>query len=206
MNSGIKILQHLFPEILFNKSDNHVYLTFDDGPNPNGTENLLEILDRFKIQATFFVIGENAIKYPAHLLQIKSFGHQIGNHSFSHSSLFFKNKDFIKKQIIDTEEAIKSVIEEHTSIFRPPYGYFDLTMLKILEEMKMKCVMWNVNSKDYNSRYHNSIFKRVTKMTKAGSILLFHNNDATIETNKTILPQILDYLLSKGLTFNKLCL
>ena len=93
MRLDIQILKKLFPSILFNKSEN-VHLTFDDGPHPVATPIILQELANRNIRATFFLLGQNVQKFPDLARQIQAQGHQIGNHSFSHTNLLFQKKDF----------------------------------------------------------------------------------------------------------------
>ncbi len=205
MSWDIQILKGLFPSILFNiEGDKGIHLTFDDGPHPVATPFVLNKLKELNIQATFFLLGQNVQKFPDLVQQIRNNGHLIGNHTFTHTNLFFKNKAFLKDEILRTKEVLELSIGSHSHFFRPPYGYFDWTTLKVLRELDLKCVLWSINSKDYKSNLFSNISNRIVKNTINGSILLFHDNVETSLKIQTYLPVILDALLSKGFIFKKL--
>ena len=143
-------------------------------------------------------------KFPDLVQQIHNDGHQIGNHAFTHTNLFFKNKTFLRDEILRTKEVLEFSIGAHSHFFRPPYGYFDWTTLKVLHELNLKCVLWSINSKDYNLNSLSDISNRIVKNTTNGSILLFHDNVETSLKIQTYLPAILDALLSKGFIFKTL--
>jgi peptidoglycan-N-acetylglucosamine deacetylase len=204
MRWDIRILKKLFPSVLFNLADESIHLTFDDGPHPSATPFILKELKEHNIRATFFVLGQNAQKYPDLVHQIHAEGHQIGNHSFTHSNLFFKNKAFLRKEILQTQKILETIIGTHSQYFRPPFGYFKWTTLNVLRELGLTCVLWNVDSKDYKLNSMDNISRRVILNTTNGSILLFHDNDLTSQKVMTYLPSLLDTLLRRGFIFNTL--
>lgn len=204
MRYEIRILKLLFPSILFTTTDREIHLTFDDGPHPVATPAVLDILKIRGIYATFFLTGQNVREYPDIARRVKSEGHQIGNHSYIHASLFFKKKEIVQKQIQQTAEVLESIVGKHSRAFRPPYGYFNLTTLRVLEELGLTCVMWSINSKDYRSSTQASIERRVIPHITNGSILLFHDNRHTAQVLHTYLPVLLDTLIGKGFIFNTL--
>jgi peptidoglycan/xylan/chitin deacetylase (PgdA/CDA1 family) len=146
-----------FPSVFFNTPDESIHLTFDDGPHPIATPLVLQELKKFNIRATFFLLGQNAQKYPDLVQQIYNEGHQIGNHSFTHANLFFKNKAFLRDEILLTTKTIETITGAHLSCFRPPFGYFNWTTLKVLRELGLTCVLWNVDSKDYELNFVTDI-------------------------------------------------
>ncbi len=204
MRLDIQILKKLFPSIIFNTEDDSLHLTFDDGPHPIATPIILQELKKQNIKATFFVLGQNVQKFPDLVRQIHAEGHQIGNHSYTHSNLFFKNKTFIQGEILRTKDTIEKIIGTHSKYFRPPYGYFNRTILKILREFGLTSVLWDVDSKDYKLNSVSGISRRVIPNTSSGSILLFHDNDLTSEKTTTYLPVIIDILLKKKFIFKTL--
>jgi peptidoglycan-N-acetylglucosamine deacetylase len=204
MKWDIQILKKLFPSILFNTVDENMHLTFDDGPHPITTPFILQELKGRNIQATFFILGQNAEKFPDLVQQIHAEGHQIGNHSFTHTNLFFKNKLFLQDEIKRTRELLKKTIGMHSHYFRPPYGYFNLTTLNVLRKLGLTCVLWDVDSKDYMLNSVADISHRVIPNATNGSILLFHDNNLTSQKIQTYLPVLLDTLLGKGFIFKTL--
>jgi peptidoglycan/xylan/chitin deacetylase (PgdA/CDA1 family) len=204
MRYDARILQHVFPTVLFATAGETIHLTFDDGPHPIGTLNILNILKTRDVFATFFVNGENVRKYPELTRQIKAEGHQIGNHSYTHTNLFFKKKEIVQKEILETEEILEETIGVRSHFFRPPYGYFNLRILQVMKKLGMTCVLWSVNSKDFKLNSHLNVAHRVVQQTVKGSILLFHDNNNTSQTSHLFLPALLDKLLDNGFVFNTL--
>lgn len=200
MKWNTRILQQLFPSILFTTTAEGIHLTFDDGPHPVATPAVLTILKERGIHATFFLLGQHVREYPDLAHQIRIDGHQIGNHSYTHRNLFFKKKENIRKDILQTMEILGATVPDYSKLFRPPYGYFNLTTLNVLNELGLTCVLWNINSKDYQGRDRISIERCVIQDTTNGSILLFHDNH-TMHTLHTYLPMLLDTLLGKGFVF-----
>ena len=204
MICNIEILQKLFPSVLFSTNYRGIHLTFDDGPHPIATPQTLEILRKRDIHATFFLLGKNVERHPEIAQKINAEGHQIGNHSYSHNTMFFKKKSWVQKEIQQTEEILESTVGKHSCGFRPPYGYFDFTTLKVIAESGLKCILWSADSKDWKSGTSASIEHRVLRRMQNGSILLFHNNQHTEDRLHIYLPTILDTLLGNGFIFNTL--
>jgi peptidoglycan/xylan/chitin deacetylase (PgdA/CDA1 family) len=203
MRLDIQILKKFFPSILFHTAEN-IHLTFDDGPHPIATPIILQELVNRNIRATFFLLGQNVQKFPELVHQIHAQGHQIGNHSFAHTNLLFKNKSFVRDEILRTKEILEAIIGTHSQYFRPPYGYFDWTTLNVLRALGLTCVLWNVDSKDYKLNSQTNISHRVIQKTKKGSIILLHDNYETSQRTNTYLPVILDTLHKKGFIFKTL--
>ena len=199
-----QILKKLFPSVLFNTLDENIHLTFDDGPHPVATPLILQELKKRDIRATFFILGQNAQKFPDLVRQIHAEVHQIGNHSFTHANLMFKSKSFLLDEIQRTTDTLEATIGGHSRYFRPPYGYFDWTTLNVLRKLGLTCTLWNVDSKDYMLNSVPEISRRVVPNTLNGSILLFHDNNNTSTRTQIYLPVIIDTLLGKGFNFKTL--
>jgi peptidoglycan-N-acetylglucosamine deacetylase len=204
MKCDTRILQLLFPSVLFTTTVSGIHLTFDDGPHPVATPAVLKILKARDIRSTFFLLGQNVRQYPEIAQQIVAEGHQIGNHSYTHTNLFFKNEQFVQKEIIRTEEVFASILGKHSQYFRPPYGYFNIKILNLLKKRGSTCVLWCANSKDFSPKKHSGIERRIVRQTGNGSILLFHDNMHTAQTVTNYLPKILDTLLAKRFVFKEL--
>lgn len=178
------------------KEKKKIALTFDDGPHPRITPEILDILDEYHIKATFFVIGINAKNYPEALSQVVDGGHEIGNHTYSHKVLKSRPKDVIYKEIIDTEKEIlkKSSVTPH--LIRPPCGLYDDSLVAIAEENNYKIVLWNIDTHDWaHSASQNMVSNVVTKV-RGGDIILFHDyisgENNTPDTLKILIPKLLD--------------
>jgi len=202
MTYDIRILNFLFPLILFTTATIEIHLTFDDGPHPLVTPILLRILKERNIRATFFLVGQHVQEYPDLARQITAEGHQVGSHSYIHSKLLFRNKEFIHDQIQRSQNILETTFEQRIHIFRPPYGYFNFALLQVLKEFNLQCVLWSINSKDYQPYTEGSVQRRVLPHVVPGSILLLHDNHHTVETLERYFPPLLDLLHEKGFQFN----
>jgi peptidoglycan-N-acetylglucosamine deacetylase len=203
MRLDIQLLRKIFPSILFSTAEN-IHLTIDDGPHPVATPFFLKELKKRNIRATFFLLGCHVQKFPDIVRMIHADGHQIGNHSYSHSNLLLKNKQFVKNEILQTRELLESIIGSHSIYFRPPFGYFSMSTLNVLRKLNLTCTLWSVDSKDYTSKSPAAISKRIIHSAENGSIILLHDNDLASEKAQSYLPSVLDSLLRKGFKFNTL--
>jgi peptidoglycan-N-acetylglucosamine deacetylase len=204
MRYDMRILKFLFPSVLVKTTATGIHLTFDDGPHPIATPSILSILKERNLHAVFFLLGQNVKRYPDIVRQIDSEGHQIGNHSYTHTSLFFKNTMFIQNEILRTEEALESTVGKRTRLFRPPYGSINRTLLHVLKEVGSTCVLWTADSKDFLQQKSAALEQRIFQNTSSGSILLFHDNNHTAVSHRTYLPRLLDTLLERGFIFSRL--
>ena len=173
-----------------------VALTFDDGPNPATTNQALDTLSKYGIKATFFVLGKNVSGNEEILKRMKSDGHVIGNHSWSHPVLSKLSLDEAKKQITDTEDALTKVLGSSSKLMRPPYGAITDDIRNSLD---LSFIMWDVDSLDWKSKNWSIYFDRdSTSKFVIGSIILMH--DIHAETVNA-LPKIIDYLKEQGYHF-----
>lgn len=193
-----KIVQQFFPSIIWKKktTNKKIWLTFDDGPDKEITVFLLNLLKKLKIHATFFLIGEQIVKYPELTKKIIEDGHVIGNHSYSHlNGLLTSNKTYYN----DIDRAQKIV---NSNIFRPPYGKISPIQLRTLKK-KFKIIMWDVLSWDFKKNISSEkIYNNVINNTKKGSIIVFHNNIKSYQTIKRNLEKILVKLKEEGYSFS----
>ena len=193
-----KIVQHVFPSIIWKKktTKKKIWLTFDDGPDKEIIVFLLSLLKKLKIHATFFLIGEQVVKYPELTKKIIEDGHVIGNHSYSHlNGLLTSNKTYYN----DIDRAQKIV---NSNIFRPPYGKISPIQLRTLKK-KFKIIMWDVLSWDFKKNISSEkIYNNVINNTKKGSIIVFHNNIKSYQTIKRNLEKILVKLKEEGYSFS----
>ncbi len=172
-----------------------VALTFDDGPHPVCTPQLLDGLKKRDVKVTFFVTGENVESYPEIVKRASEEGHLIGNHTFHHVQLTAANSDDFKKEIISTNDIIQEVTGKETSFIRPPYGSWDK---KYEKELNMFPVLWDVDPLDWCSTNVDKIVRSVLAGTKENSIILMHDSyDSTV----TAALQIVDILQAEGYEF-----
>ena len=166
-----------------------IALTFDDGPHPEYTPFVLQLLKNHNATATFFCIGKEVEKYPEILKSIKDEGHTIGNHSYSHSlTIDFKGTKCWIEELKQTEKAIRDVLEEDVRLFRPPYGVTTPHLAKAISFTKHTVIGWNIRSFDKGIKDTDLILKRIKKQVKPGGIILLHDTHANA-------PYILENLL-----------
>lgn len=188
------ILRPLFGRALWRVRTNEklIFLTFDDGPVPEVTAKVLDILDEKNWKATFFCVGENVVRFPELFQEIKDKGHAVGNHSFNHlkgtgvkTSVYLENVD-------KADDLIGS------GLFRPPYG-----AMKLLQALKLSSiytlVMWDLITYDFDKRQNPSgILNLVKKNLRPGSIVVFHDSLKAEANVLTSLPEVIDFWKSQG--------
>ena len=190
-------LRRLYPKALW-RMDRHekaVYLTFDDGPIPEATPYVLDILAKYNIKATFFMVGDNVRKYPKIYERVVNEGHRIGNHSHNHISGFSHS---IHDYSYNIEKANAYL---HTNLVRPPHGWMRLDQYAWLSR-KYKIVMWDVVTRDYSKwMTAANVLYNVKHYTRNGSIITFHDSLKSIDKLKTALPQAIEWLQQQGYQF-----
>lgn len=175
-----------------------VYITFDDGPTPDVTEQILEVLDKYSVKASFFCCGQNADANPELLKKIADEGHTIGYHSYSHKDIM-KTKP--SEWLADVER--KSAVSD-TKLFRPPYGRILFRHYRRLKS-KYKFVFWDVMSYDYDvTRSPESIMSLLEKSVREGSVVVFHDKGKCKENTLAVLPQFIELMKSKEYSFGVL--
>lgn len=188
----------LFPRRMwgFSRSVKSVYLTFDDGPNPEITPWILDYLKQEDIKATFFCVGNNILKYPALFERIKSEGHIVGNHTMNHdkgTKVSFKD---YKKSISDTQLLVKN------NLFRPPYGRIRAWQSFFLAK-KYTIVMWSWLSYDFDTSVPiTTILDKAKSQISAGDILVLHDNDKVKDRVKELLPKLVKVIRDKNHPFD----
>lgn len=178
-----------------NHREKAVYLTFDDGPIPQATPYVLDILDQFDAKATFFMVGDNVRKHPKEFQMVVERGHRIGNHTFHHIGGFkYLSKNYLKNADMANELL-------HTDLFRPPHGWMKwLQYLRL--SRKYRIVMWDLVTRDYSKWITaEQIVENVKHYTRNGSIITFHDSLKSIDKLKTALPQSLQWLKEQGYEF-----
>lgn len=181
--------------------DKKIALTFDDGPHPTQTEEILSILDEYNITATFFVVGTNVEYYPDIVRLITENGHEIGNHTYSHPKKYDKNGIDISLELSKTHELVLKVSETEMKLMRPPGGNINNSLKKEAEKMGYKVILWNIDTRDWTHLSPKEISENIKNNIKCGSIILFHDyigkGSPTAETLKITIP----YLISEGYEF-----
>lgn len=171
-----------------------IFLTFDDGPILPLTVKILEILKEYDAKATFFCVGENAKRHPQVLDQIKKEGHLIGNHSHQHISGW---KTPVAQYIENVRQAAES-IDSH--LFRPPYGQINYQQIKALKS-EYKIIMWSILSGDFDPNLSQQQCLFNVLQSKAGDIVVFHDNIKSTEKVLYVLPRFLKHFSDLGYRF-----
>tara|TARA_B100000963_G_scaffold350315_1_gene360415 strand:- start:64 stop:630 length:567 start_codon:yes stop_codon:yes gene_type:complete len=179
-------------------NEKELFLTFDDGPIPQVTPKVLDILDQYEAKATFFCVGENVSKHPNVFAEVKNRGHLVGNHTYNHSNgwktstFAYLRQYLIAQSLIDTEW------------FRPPYGRIKPQQLKAIKKRSM-VVMWDVLSGDFDPTITiEQCVQNVVDFVQPGSIVVLHDSLKAEARILGALPIILKQLKGNGYTFNTL--
>jgi peptidoglycan/xylan/chitin deacetylase (PgdA/CDA1 family) len=150
-------------------------LTYDDGPNDPHTLRLLEVLARHDVHATFFLIGRYVQQCPEVVREIVKAGHVVGNHTFTHPLLIFKSETEIRQEIFQCRAALQDAIGEHSNLFRPPFGGRRPAVLRVVRELGLEPVMWNVTGYDWNAPPASVIERKVGRQVRGGDVILLHD-------------------------------
>lgn len=172
-----------------------IALTFDDGPHPYYTEQLLNGLKEREVVATFFVMGKQAESYPELIERMKEEGHLIGNHTYSHLQLNRNNREEFKEELVKTNEIIKEITGEEVQYVRPPYGSWDK---KFETELMMFPVLWTIDPLDWSSKNVSGIVQKVTAKAEENAIILMHDE---YKSSVTAALEIVDVLKEQGYEF-----
>ena len=190
----------LYPSFLWEmpKGEKKLYLTFDDGPHPTITPQVLEILKKFNAKATFFCIGNNVNKYKETFELVKKEGHAVGSHTFNHERGWkTKTKDYVNS-VIEANALIQS------PLFRPPHGRIKFSQIRNLKK-DFQIVAWTVISYDWDkSLSPDDCYNNVIKNAGDGSIIVFHDSEKAVNNMIPALTKVLEYYTDKGFIFEKL--
>lgn len=206
-------LHSLYPQALWlgDTDGQTVYLTFDDGPVPEVTPHVLDILDQFEVKATFFWVGENLLKYPHLAQEVVRRGHRVGNHTYNHLSGWSVSADEYKANVQKAQDIMNEILpcDECTDraqwLFRPPYGKMRREIYHWLLSEGYKIVLWDIVTHDYNRNYSPEQIERIIwRYVRNGSILLFHDSLKAMQNTLTVLPSVLHRLQVEGYNFGLL--
>lgn len=188
-----KFIKRLYPELTWNLQGIGVlYLTFDDGPNPQVTPWVLDQLAKYNAKATFFCIGKNAELYPEIVERIKAEGHAIGNHTYSHTKGWGKNAG----AYIEDVELANGFLG--STLFRPPYGRMSVAQMRRLS-VRYHIIMWDILSRDYSSVVSpRKCIREVVPHIRDGAIVVFHDSLKASRNLYYALPRILENIHSRG--------
>ena len=189
-----------------------VAFSFDDGPKPESSIPLIDMLEKLQIRATFFVVGHEAQAHIDLIKRLHEQGHEIANHTYNHRRLPALSDAEILSELKETNAVIRSVTRESPRLFRPPGGQFNARVIQLAASLGLTVVLWDVNAGDYvlvdahrfpvkdenrregGASFSQSVIATITTQAKPGSIILMHNGGAVIE----LLPTIVTKLRNRG--------
>ena len=190
-------IHRLFPELLWNVpvTDNVIYLTFDDGPHPDITPKVLNILAQYDARGCFFCVGNNVQKYPDIFHQVKEAGHVTGNHTYHHINGWRTPDEVYFRDV----EACQKLVRAH--YFRPPYGKIMPSQMRYLKK-HYQLVMWSVVTYDYDASISpEECLQIATGKTQQGSIVVFHDSLKAQKNMLYALPRFLEHFSKQGYRF-----
>ncbi len=190
----------LFPETVWriHKRDHTVYLTFDDGPIPEVTPWVLDILDHYGIKATFFCVGQNVERNPELFAELRRRGHSVGNHTMNH----------LQGAHVTTRTYLHNVFKAHdligSTLFRPPHGLLRWGQSKVLRS-RFAIIMYDLVTRDYSSKLTpEQVVENVRRYARNGSIIVFHDSLKAWHNLETALPRAIEWLISQGYSFGSI--
>lgn len=180
------------------RDEKSIYLSFDDGPEPSITPEVLELLAEFDAKATFFCLGEQLEKHPHIAKDIQAQGHTLANHGYIHLDGWKTRTQLYIENVLKGNELIQS------QLFRPPYGRITFRQLKSLKK-QFQLVMWDVFSGDYDHKLNvEKCVAQVIKNSQPGSIIVFHDNTQAAPRLLPILREVLTHFTKEGYVFKAL--
>ena len=192
-------LQRLYRGVTWRRvtHDKRVYLTFDDGPIQEITPAILDVLAKYGVKATFFMVGDNIQKHPDIYARVLNEGHRVGNHTFHH----LKGSRCSLKDYMTDVDACEQLIGQSGKLhlFRPPYGKMKPAQKRAVLERGYEIILWDVLTHDYNPRYTpEKMLAIVKRYTREGSIINFHDSVKSGGRTIEVLPQVIEWLQAEG--------
>lgn len=200
VSKGVFIQDKNIPIYSVDTQEKKVSITFDVNWGNDNTIEILDILDKYNVKATFFIIGNWAEDFPELTKEIYKRGHEIGNHSDTHPDFTQVSKERIIREISVADAKIMKITGQGTKLFRCPSGSYNDNALNAVKSAGYYCIQWDVDSIDWKAEGADKEYERVMKKIKPGSIMLFHSDAKFTPTN---LPRIIEGLKDKGYSFVK---
>lgn len=191
----------LVPIYKVKTDEKKIAISFDAAWGNEDTQKLIDIMEKYSIKATFFVVGEWVDKYPESVKALAEAGHSIQNHSDTHPHLTQIGKQELVGQIENCSDKVEKLTGIRPTLLRAPYGDYNNTVIETISELKMYAIQWDVDSLDWKDYDAQTIYNRVVSKVGCGSIVLFHN--AALHTPEA-LPMIIEKLQSEGYEFVKI--
>lgn len=180
---------------------NKIALTFDDGPHPRYTPEILDILDEYHVHATFFVVGENVHYYPEVAREVARRGHEIGNHTFTHPCAIKQKIGTLQKELAACESEIQNVTDTSPKLFRPPQGSWNTSVYQLARQQDYDVILWDIDTLDWAHTPAEQISENVLSNIKSGDIILMHDYHSNGCTTTAALRLFLPVLLERGYQF-----
>jgi peptidoglycan/xylan/chitin deacetylase (PgdA/CDA1 family) len=196
------IIKKIFGQFRWNTNNNKVLFTFDDGPVPATTEKILKKLDELKIKAVFFCVGDNIKKYPELVALILKQGHLVGNHTYNHKNIRTLNREENITQIKMVNDILNEKYDYNPEYFRPPYGKFNLSTPGLLNDHKLKGVMWSLLTYDYKNDF-NIVKHAADEYLRKNSIVVLHDSLKCADIILDSIQYISDVAAKKGFTIGE---
>ena len=201
-----RIVKKIFPELVWSKTTarKEVYLTFDDGPVPEITEFVIELLKQYEASATFFCVGHNVQKHPEVFQSVVESGFSVGNHTFHHLNAWKTTSDIYLKDLKDCAIELNLEYGDSKALFRPPYGRVTRKIVQAIAT-QYEIIMWDNLTGDFDQTLHpETCFKRAIENTTPGSIVTFHDSVKAARNLRFVLPRYLDHFVELGYSFKAL--
>lgn len=196
-----RLMRYLYPHALWRPTptERAVYLTFDDGPIPEVTPFVLDVLRHYDVKATFFMVGENCVKHPDVFEMVKADGHRLGNHTYNHwGCMRHRAWEYIR----NVEKANEIL---HTDLFRPPHGLMWHAHYLAVKHHGYRVVMWDVVTRDYSKQLNGQdVLRNVRRLARPGSIITFHDSVKSFDKILYALPRSIEWLQKQGYEFRLL--
>jgi len=190
--------ERIIPIYCVEKEEKVVSISFDAAWGNEQTNDLLDILDKYKVKSTFFLVGDWVDKYPDSVKEIDKRGHDVGNHSNTHPHMTQLSNEKISEEVLLCNNKIKEITAKDTTLFRPPYGDYNNAVVENVQKNGMYCIQWDVDSLDWKDPSPETMVKTIMKKIKPGSIILMHNG---AKNTPEALPMIIEAVLQEGYTF-----
>lgn len=195
-------LRVLYPSVVWKEqSENSIYLTFDDGPNEEVTPWVMEVLKKANAKATFFCLGQQLKACPELANALLTEGHELGNHTYSHLKGWETHNWEYQEDIRACDDELMG-LGVHNQLFRPPYGRIRKSQISALRNRRI--VMWSHLSWDFDPKLNIKKSLKKMKEVEPGSILVFHDSSKAKANLQSMLPELLDYYVQEGFTFDTL--
>lgn len=176
----LNIKNRLLPIYSVETSENKLAISFDAAWGADKTREIMSVCDSYNVKATFFLVGFWIDKYPDMVKEIYNNGFEIGIHSSTHPDMTKLSRSEIKKELSDNMKQIEELTNSTPKLFRPPYGYYNNTLIEVCDELGLSCIEWSVDSLDWKGLSAGELSGRVIERAQNGSIILFHNNSDNI--------------------------